>query len=392
MASPLQAAILLTIPGHRGTLVPMINALRSALLVACFVTVALPDSAPARAETVVTTKKVIVRPGDSLGRIAERHKVNIDDLRRWNRRKIGKNDVIRLGDMLEIRVKTKRKGPPPSAADTKTEDKAKKASKDAPKLYKGRYTIRPGDHLGGIAKKLRVKTADLMRWNKLASITAIKAGATLYYERSGAPPKAYSVGLPADGRLVNGEHLGKGFGYRLRFPNGAYGMPKVNQMLRKCSAHVAKRFRGTAKILVGDISKPAGGAFPPHSSHQSGRDADLGYYLSGNKQNKTLHRVGAYQLDYAKNWAMLRCLLRTNQVVRVYMDTHIQKGYVAFMRKYKLASDATLVRLFGAVSDTPRLSLIRHSPGHDTHLHIRFACETHDKRCAEEPKDKLFKL
>ena len=89
---------------------------------------------------------------------------------------------------------------------------------------------------------------------------------------------------------------------------------------------------------------------------------------------------------------MLRCLLRSNKVVRIFMDTAIQHGYVKFMRKWKLADDNTIVRLFGAVSDTPKLSLIRHSPGHDTHLHVRWACESYDKRCKEEPRDKIFKL
>jgi len=364
------------------------------VVVAVGVVVFGASATPALAETVFKTKKVVVRPGDSLGRIAARNKVAVEDLRRWNRRKVGKNDLIRLGDTLEIRVKVE--GAEAAALKQKraaqTTQKPAAGQTSSGKLYKGRYSIQPGDTLGGIARKLKVKTADLMRWNKLSSPTAIRAGATLKYERTGPPPAARSVGLPADGRLVNGEHLGRGFGYRLRFPTAAYGLPYANAIMRRCAAHVAKRFPGTAKILVGDISKPGGGPFPPHATHQSGRDADIGYYLAGNKQNKTLHRVAAYQLDYAKNWAMLRCLLRSNKVNRIYMDTSIQHGYVKFMRRHKLADDDTIVRLFGAVSDTPSLSLIRHSPGHDTHLHVRFVCKDGDKRCKEEPKDKVFRL
>ena len=295
------------------------------IVIAVFLLV-VPLTAPAIAAQGASgyvTKKVIVRSGDNLGRIAERHRVSLKDLRRWNKRKIGPQDRIRLGDTLTIKVK----------AGTDTAEAAKQVP-----TWIGHYRVRSGDTLGSIARKLSVSISQIMALNNLRS-THIKMGQTLRYEKPGERPAAQSTGRPTRGKLVHGRHLGKGRGYRLRFPKNAYGTEEVNQILRKCARHVAVRFPGTAKLLIGDISRPAGGSFPPHSSHQSGRDADVGYYLGGNLQNKTLHRVAANHLDYAKNWTLLRCYLKTNKVVRIYMDTKIQKGYVRYLRRKKILED-----------------------------------------------------
>jgi murein endopeptidase len=222
--------------------------------------------------------------------------------------------------------------------------------------------------------------------------STIRAGATLVYEKPGERPAARSVGRPTQGRLLNGVHLGRGAGYRLRFPEAAHALPEMRKILRRCARQVAVRFPGTAKVLIGDLSKPTGGSFPPHASHQSGRDADVGYYLAGNKQNKTLHQVGAYQLDFAKNWTLLRCYLRTGRVVRVYMDSAIMGAYAAYLRRRGLADDALLARLFETEAANKREALVRHSAGHDTHLHVRFACPLDDPKCVEESGDEPFKL
>jgi LysM repeat protein len=335
-----------------------------------------PVEGSAKGNSGYTVKKVVVRAGDNLGRIAERHRVSVKDLRRWNRKRIGPQDRIRLGDMLTIRIKT--------GSEEAT------AAKGTP-TWIGHYQVRMGDTLGSIAGRLHVSVSHLMALNNLRS-SHIKMGQTLRYEKPGERPAAASEGRPTRGKLLHGRHLGKGRGYRLRFPNNAYGTDEVNSTLRSCAREVSVRFPGTAKLLIGDISRPTGGTFPPHSSHQSGRDADVGYYLGGNLQNKTLHKVAASHLDYAKNWTLLRCYLKTGRVVRLYMDTNIQKGYVRYLRRRKLLSSDTIDRLFGAVAPNPRRALVRHAPGHDTHLHVRFSCSVGDTKCAEEKVDSAFSL
>jgi len=333
-----------------------------------------------------TVKRIVVRPGDTLLRLANRHGVTVEQLRRWNPRRVRKGDVIRLGDTLVIRVPGPPGGGAPSAGG---EGSGAKDQPSGPK-WEGHYAVQAGDTLGGIALKLHVPFYELLQWNHLKKDSTIRVGQVLRYQKQGARPKPQTVGRPSAGRLINGEHLGRGPGYRLRFPRNAYAITYVNKILRRCAAHVAKRFPGTADLLYGDLSYPTGGPFPPHASHQSGRDADVGYYLKGNIQNKTLHRVAPYEVDYAKSWAYLRCTLRTRSVVRVFMDAHIQRGYVRYLRKHKLASEGLIKRLFEVAADDPKAALVRDVPGHDTHLHLRFACPEDAPKCEDDRGDHLF--
>lgn len=67
-----------------------------------------------------------VRPGDVLGMIAQRHRVRIDDLRKWNNLR---SNMIRAGQRLNIWVLPSQKlsaKPAPSAADTRSAGGSKK--------------------------------------------------------------------------------------------------------------------------------------------------------------------------------------------------------------------------------------------------------------------------
>ena len=271
--------------------------------------------------------EVDIRAGDSLLRISTRYGVSVDDLRRWNQGRIGSGDLIKVGEKLIVYAPPAQVPQPSASGPT----------------WRGYYDIKRGDTLGKIARKLGVSVADLVRWNAVRN-NIIKAGDVLVYEKQGQQPEPRSVGRPTKGKLVGARYLGKGEGYRLRFPKNAYGIPRVNTLIRTCAKRVKDAFPGTADILVGDISRPTGGHFPPHKSHQSGRDADIGYYLAGNIQNKTMYRVNGSHVDHRKNWTLMKCLLEEERIVRVYMDTGIQKAMVKFLVKKEIIDSALATR------------------------------------------------
>ncbi len=324
----------------------------------------------------MTPVEVTIRSGDSLVGIANRYGVSVKEIQKWNPKKAAKPDRIRAGDRLTIHV---------------PEDSKIGMAQDQPS-WVGFYDIKAGDSLSVVATRLGVAMDDLMRWNGIRDPAMIRAGDQLQFRKPGERPIAQSNGTPTNGKLAYGEHIGEGAGYRLRFPKNAFGIPRVLRVLRTCASEVQRANPGTAQILIGDISRPTGGKFPPHQSHQTGRDADVGYYMAGNVQNKTMYRVGPSHVDMDKSWALLKCYLTRDSVVRVYMDKSIQRAMRRHLLRKGLASETLTDRLFEEKSSKPAEALIRHAPHHDTHIHVRFACDPGDTTCREEKRDKIFEF
>ncbi|HEY4118507.1 MAG TPA: penicillin-insensitive murein endopeptidase, partial [Byssovorax sp.] len=90
--------------------------------------------------------------------------------------------------------------------------------------------------------------------------------------------KPRSVGAPNHGKL-EGASLLHG-GKHLIFRHGAhsYGTPELTHALKHAAEKVANKYAGSV-MLLGDLSGKEGGQLAGHGSHQSGRDADVGFYV-----------------------------------------------------------------------------------------------------------------
>lgn len=348
------------------------------------------DTAP------LVSQEVVVKKGDTLRGIAQRNGVKVADMRRWNRGRIGKNDVIKAGAKLIVKVPADKadpsKVPGANKPDGGKRDAKKPDAKTAkpPNTWEDQVRVKRGDSLSKIAARVDVPMADLMAWNGLSERSKLKAGQVLVIYRPGTKPQPQSVGRPTVGTLAYGNWLGEGHGYRLRFPKNAYGVDGVLKTLKSCARRIKDNYPGTPDILIGDISRPGGGAFPPHESHQSGRDVDVGYYLLSNAQNETLFRVKPGDIDYAKTWAHLRCYLTTDKVVRVYIDRRIQVAMIDWLRKKKAVDEGQIQRLFAVEGGDE--ALVQHAKEHDTHMHVRFACDSAQPECTEEEGEEPFDL
>jgi len=95
-----------------------------------------------------------VRPGESLWVIARRYGVGVSDLQRWNG--LGRSSLIRPGQALSVRMDQR-----------------------APARPVASYTVRQGDSLWRIARRLNVSLVDLMRWNGLNEASILRPGQTL---------------------------------------------------------------------------------------------------------------------------------------------------------------------------------------------------------------------
>ena len=101
-----------------------------------------------------SAKSYVVKRGDTLGKIAERFKVKIRDLKKWNN--LSSNKII-AGTVLKVSPGSKKK---PSVATTR-----KNSGGLSKKVIS--YKVKRHDTLGKIARKFNVKISDLRNWNKI---------------------------------------------------------------------------------------------------------------------------------------------------------------------------------------------------------------------------------
>jgi len=87
-----------------------------------------------------------------------------------------------------------------------------------------------------------------------------------------------SLGSPNAGRLWGGVPMPEGEGWVLIAPAQAYGTAETVSALIACIEAVRAEFPDTPPVRIGHLSAREGGRLSPHLSHQSGRDADVGYY------------------------------------------------------------------------------------------------------------------
>ena len=149
-----------------------------------------------------------------------------------------------------------------------------------------------------------------------------------------------------------------------------FGVPEMILAIKKAVDDVHEAHKDTKRLVIGDLSRFKGGFFPPHLSHQSGRDADIGYYTKGRYQPEYLQRIKAHQLDVARTWTFLHSFLRDDKVQYIFMDHWLQKPLYYYMKDVAKVPP----RLLRKYISYPRRTggIIRHLKGHADHMHVRF--------------------
>jgi penicillin-insensitive murein endopeptidase len=172
-----------------------------------------------------------------------------------------------------------------------------------------------------------------------------------------------------------------------------WGLPVLVQTLRRAAGRVAKK-HGRSVLLVGDLSARKGGALDGHNSHQTGRDADIGFYATNSKgmpvpQKRFIEFDGAgkaevpswLRFDDERNWALVEALLEDKDggVRYLFVSGAVRGRLLAYAVKKKVPKD--LIARATAAMLSPR-----DEDGHDDHFHVRIACpEAMRGVCMEEP-------
>lgn len=289
-----------------------------------------------------------VRAGDSLYKIALQYDVKVGDLRSWNKLR---NNAIYVGDVLKV-----------------------KATGAMRSVRRDVHVVKKGESLGLIAKKYKVTVKDLLSANRIGNKRLIHPGQELVVWVEGPEVESKAVGRPQDGRLVEGVQMKSGAGWTVRTPSHAWGTWDTVHELQQIAKRVQKDSRKKAPyILVGDISREGGGHFPPHKSHQNGRDVDISFPIKGEKRPKKFTTATAKNIDLPHTWLLVRTMIESKSVDVMFIDRKLQvllRDYVKrkASRKYRKMADD----LFQHPAGRGREPMIRHEPGHKNHIHIRF--------------------
>ncbi len=174
-----------------------------------------------------------------------------------------------------------------------------------------------------------------------------------------------SFGLAENGRVLNAVQVPKGDAWTTVDDSRAYGTQETVDALVGAAKAVFERFPG-ARLRVCHVGAKEGGWLRPHQSHQSGRDADLGFYYRAGVNPGAPTRPREQELDPAQNWALLKALVTSSDVQFILVDQRVQRVLYDYALKAG-EPKAWLDRLF-----LGRDTLVRHAWRHRDHFHVRF--------------------
>lgn len=172
-----------------------------------------------------------------------------------------------------------------------------------------------------------------------------------------------SIGSPQGGalwsgvELVDSDDIGHGGAYRWGTASTVRAIERAAREVRRCN-------QDSPRLVVGDLSRRHGGELEPHHSHQSGLDADIGYFFGDAPVR--WGKVTPSTFDAPRTWTLVRALIEGGNVEVIFMDDGVRRRLQAYV--------ATLDPIERPVlpDDAPWTSLVHHEPGHDAHLHVRF--------------------
>jgi penicillin-insensitive murein endopeptidase len=239
-------------------------------------------------------------------------------------------------------------------------------------------------------------------WLGLGIATTLAAGGALATYSDADLPEGFrklpysqmslSVGSPVEGFQLRAKRLRPT--PTLVLKNGertTYGHPSLVLMLQRSAKQMAREAAG-AVLLVGDLSSEQGGPLSGHRSHQSGRDADVGFFVMDAKgrpkrvdhfvpfgaDGKARDGSGLVFDDY-RNWLLIQMWLKDSRagIKYVFVAKPLRERLLDFassrpaFRKYAAAAAELLIQP-------------SNSAAHDDHFHVRITCPKGQERLCVE--------
>jgi LysM repeat protein len=343
------------------------------------ITVPVPVPPPKPASTVPRWVRHEVIPGDTLEGIAERYKVEPKSLMRWNNFKAPKkgepSPKLKVGKELRVHAVD----PPPPRERVEV-------------------VVQKGDTWDGLAKAHGVEAGTLKTWNRrLGGKLTAKARVVVWKEGAATPDApgdglaaklatikvragGISIGRPARGRLVRGVELpDRPDLYSRRKPEEAYGSSHAITQLLVAITRFRHETGFKRNLSIGGISKPRGGRFRPHKSHQSGRDIDIRMPVLATSEGKK--SITSADIDWKATWKLMHAFIAGGEVEYIFLEHGLQKKLYKAARELGASKEELAGWIQWPNKAKTNKGVVRHVKGHNVHFHVRIRCAAHEKHC-----------
>ena len=206
-----------------------------------------------------------------------------------------------------------------------------------------------------------------------------------------------SVGRVDNGRLGRGARLrNQGPGWSVlpehRARGRTFAVAQLVRAIRRVARRVRRRHRGSV-ITLGDMSQREGGRISHHISHQSGRDVDVAFFVTGrgrgspqvrsfvpfDRNLRSMTDGGRIRFDVPRNWTLVESLLADGgiQVQYIFVADYVRQALLEHARTHRRAP--RLVARARRVLRSTGTSAV-----HRDHFHVRVYCPPDDMpRCVD---------
>ncbi|MFO7564210.1 MAG: penicillin-insensitive murein endopeptidase [Enhygromyxa sp.] len=313
-------------------------------------------------------------PRETIEQLALRYGVDPGSLRKWNELAADEQPHPRKPKPLRIFA---RSFPPPRE--------------------QVEHVVESGEGWGSIARRYGVDSSTLRAWNVSETGRSLEPGeqlvvwvdpivldSILHDQPSSARaalvrPGAHGVGTPQAGVLVAGVQLPPGEGYELRYPNSAWGTSFAVREAIAALDRFAARSDYPRPISVGTMSRQRGGKIGGHNSHQTGRDLDIRLPLRV-EVPPSLAPIPR-RVDWQTTWALVSAFAEADSVEVIFLDYGSQRRLYRAAQALGVDEEVLAATLQYPRGSKANLGLVRHAPGHEGHIHLRFACGPAEPEC-----------
>jgi hypothetical protein len=149
-------------------------------------------------------------------------------------------------------------------------------------------------------------------------------------------------------------------------PDLAWGTRETVDSLVAAFHAVHALYPQSGPARLSHIGARDGGYLRPHKSHQSGRDADIGFFYKKDEMPGGRARREKF-MDLPRNWTLIKSLVTMTDVQVILVDRGIQKVLCDYALQQ--GEDREWVdRIFRA----GKHALVQHARRHKDHFHVRF--------------------